>query len=194
MSLLTRFTTLLGSSCMLALMTLPGAAWADDAPNRTVGPQRDGSIVASDNQTLTPAGKVIDLGAPVRAKAIALNPNARTHSAAVLMMGSPEPIIVFDTATGQVLQRFVPIGTDKDGVTPAPDKTGSFAGVAYSGDGTTLLFSQDNNHVIIAAVDPATGRLTQSHTVALPPPPADGRPYFKPDAINPGGIAVSRDG
>ena len=37
-------------------------------PNRTVGPQNDGSIVASDNQTLTPAGKIIDLGSPVRAK------------------------------------------------------------------------------------------------------------------------------
>ena len=45
------------------------------SPNRTVGPQQDGSIVASDNQTLTPAGKIVELGAPVRAKAIALNPN-----------------------------------------------------------------------------------------------------------------------
>ena len=36
--------------------------------NRTVGPQNDGSIVASDNQTLTPAGKIIELGSPVRAK------------------------------------------------------------------------------------------------------------------------------
>ncbi len=26
-------------------------------PNRTVGPQKDGSVVVSDNQTLTPAGK-----------------------------------------------------------------------------------------------------------------------------------------
>ncbi len=33
-------------------------------PNRTVGPQKDGSIVASDNQTLTPAGKIVDLGRP----------------------------------------------------------------------------------------------------------------------------------
>lgn len=46
-----------------------------DSPERTVGPQRDGSIVVSDNQTLTPAGKLIELGSPVRAKAIALNPD-----------------------------------------------------------------------------------------------------------------------
>lgn len=77
-------------------------------PNRTVGPQEDGSVVASDNQTLTPAGKIIELGSPVRAKAIALNPNVRTNSGAVLLMGSPQPIIVFNTATGQVLQRFTP--------------------------------------------------------------------------------------
>src|SRR6202020_1270094 len=68
------------------------------SPNRTVGPQQDGSIVASDNQTLTPAGKIVELGAPVRAKAIALNPSGMTPSAAVLLMGSPQPIIVFNTA------------------------------------------------------------------------------------------------
>src|ERR1035441_5494319 len=77
-------------------------------PNRTVGPQKDGSVVVSDNQTLTPAGKIIELGSPVRAKAIALNPNGETNSGAVLLMGSPQPIIVFNTATGQVLQRFIP--------------------------------------------------------------------------------------
>jgi hypothetical protein len=56
-------------------------------PNRTVGPQNDGSIVVSDNQTLTPAGKIIELGSPVRAKSIALNPNGKTNSGAVLLMG-----------------------------------------------------------------------------------------------------------
>src|SRR5581483_1085799 len=72
-------------------------------PNRTVGPQEDGSVVVSDNQTLTPAGRIIDLGSPVRAKAVALNPNRKANSGAVLLMGSSQPIIVFNTATGQVL-------------------------------------------------------------------------------------------
>src|SRR5208283_2138310 len=76
--------------------------------NRTVGPQNDGSVVVSDNQTLTPAGKLIERGFPVRAKAIALNPNGKTNSGAVLLMGSPQPIIVFSTATGEVIQRFIP--------------------------------------------------------------------------------------
>src|SRR5580693_669915 len=58
--------------------------------NRTVGPQKDGSVVASDNQTLTPAGKIIELGSPVRAKAVALNPSVKTNTGAVLLMGSPQ--------------------------------------------------------------------------------------------------------
>ncbi len=160
--------------------------------NRTVGPQNDGSIVASDNQTLTPAGKIIELGSPVRAKSIALNPNGKTNSGAVLLMGSPQPIIVFNTATGQVVQRFLP--TFMKGTESTPSKAGSFTGVTYSADGKRLFFSQDDNHVVIANVNPQTGLLTNGQSVELPEPPADGRPYYKPKAINPGGIAVSADG
>jgi hypothetical protein len=178
----------------LALAITPWAIQAQDAPDRTVGPQSDGSIVASDNQTLTPAGRLIDLGTPVRAKAVALNPNVRTRTGAVLLMGSPQPIILFNTATGQILQRFLPTTIATDGGEAKPDKAGSFAGVVYSADGRKLLFSQDDNHVVIATVDPATGLLTQSQSVALPKPVADGRSYHNPNAINPGGIAVSSDG
>jgi YVTN family beta-propeller protein len=163
-----------------------------DAPDRTVGPQKDGSIVVSDNQTLTPAGKLIELGSPVRAKAIALNPSRSTHSAAVLLMGSPEPIIVFNTQTGQVVQRFLP-GDEKTS-TEKDRSTGSFAGIAYSSDGSKLLFSQDNNYVAIANVDKATGLLSNEQRVSLPPPPADGRVYHNEKSINPGGISFSEDG
>jgi YVTN family beta-propeller protein len=162
------------------------------SPNRTVGPQQDGSIVASDNQTLTPAGKIIELGAPVRAKAIALNPNGMTHSAAVLLMGSPQPILVFNTATGQVLQRFIPVDAT---ATSAKDRSaGSFTGITYSANGSKLLFSQDNNYVVIANVNRKTGLLSNEQRVSLPEPPADGRPYHNAKAINPGGIALSNDG
>ena len=160
-------------------------------PNRTVGPQADGSVVASDNQTLTPAGKIIELGSPVRAKAIALNPNVRTNSGAVLLMGSPQPIIVFNTATGQVLQRFTP--SSMKGTESVPGKAGSFTGITYSADGKNLFFSQDDNHVVIASADPQTGLLTNGQSVELPPPPA-GRPYHNAKSINPGGIAISGDG
>jgi YVTN family beta-propeller protein len=163
-----------------------------NSPDRTVGPQRDGSIVVSDNQTLTPAGKLIELGSPVRAKAIALNPNKAAHSAAVLLMGSPQPIIVFDTQTGQVLQRYLP---GREGTDPVKDRSaGSFAGIAYSPDGSRLLFSQDNNYVSIARVDRKTGLLSHEQRVVLPSPPVDGRTYHNAKSINPGGIAISGDG
>ncbi len=177
-----------GSALVLGQAQTPQTA----NPNLTVGPQKDGSIVASDNQTLTPAGTIIELGSPVRAKAVVLNPNARTNTGAVLLMGSPQPIIVFNTATGQVLQRFLP--TFMKGTEPASSKAGSFTGITYSADGKNLLFSQDDNHVVIAGVDPQTGLLTNGQSVELPGPPADGRPYHNAKSINPGGIAVSEDG
>jgi YVTN family beta-propeller protein len=162
------------------------------SPDRTVGPQQDGSIVVSDNQTLTPAGRIIELGSPVRAKAIALNPNTATHSGTVLLMGSPQPIIVFNTATGQVLQRFLP--TDETGESSKDVKAGSFTGITYSADGAKLLFSQDNNYVVIATVNRETGLLSNEQRVSLPGPPADGRPYHNAKSINPGGIALAEDG
>ncbi len=95
----------------------------------------------------------------MRAKALALNPNARTNSGAVLLMGSPQPIIVFNTANGQVLQRFIP--TFMKGTESATSKAGSFTGITYSADGKSLFFSQDDNHVVIANVDPQNGSSDQ---------------------------------
>ena len=169
-----------------------GAQSQVDSLNRTVGPQRDGSIVVSDNQVLTPAGRLVDLGTPVRAKAIAINPGKTAHTAAVLLMGSPQPVIVFDTQSGRVLQRYLPEGEANASVKDR--STGSFAGVAYSPDGSKLLSSQDNNYVSVASVDPNTGLLVHEQRVALPPPPADGRTYHNAKSINPGGIAFSEDG
>jgi WD40 repeat protein len=139
-----KFMALLTCFLFSAFIAAPHAVQNPDTPNRTVGPQNDGSIVASNNQTLTPAGQIVQLGSPVRAKAVALNPNSKTASAAVLLMGSPQPIIVFNTATGQVLQRFIP--TVMNGATFTSDKTGSFTGITYSADGSKLFFSQDDNH------------------------------------------------
>ncbi len=182
-----RIFLIAGSSVVLGQAQAPQAA----NPNRTVGPQKDGSVVVSDNQTLTPAGKIIDLGSPVRAKAIALNPNPKTNSGAVMLMGSPQPIIVFHTVTGQVLQRFTP--ASMKGTESTSSKAGSFTGISYSADGKSLFFSQDDNHVTIANVNPQTGLLTNGQSVELPGPPADGRPYHNAKSINPGGIAVSDD-
>ena len=90
----------------------------------------------------------VDLGIRVRAKAIALNPNLRTHTAAVLTLGTSTSdgngaVEVFDTKTGVVMQNYVPFGVDS---------SGSYSGIAYSADGKHLVFSQDSSHVTIANV------------------------------------------
>src|SRR5277367_2057731 len=59
-------------------------------PTYSTGPQPNGSWVVSNGQVITPAGKQVDLGIRVRAKAIALNPNVHSHTAAVLTMGASQ--------------------------------------------------------------------------------------------------------
>src|SRR5579872_7097554 len=85
----------------------------------------------------------VDLGIRVRAKAIALNPNLKNHTAAVLTMGASEAVEVFDTNTGVVLQNYLALGQDS---------SGSYSGIAYSADGKHLVFSQDSSNVTIANV------------------------------------------
>ncbi len=114
--------------------------------------------VVSDGQIITPAGTTVYLGITTRAKAVALNPNTSTHTAAVLQMGAPQAVTVFNTQTGAVLQNYLPFGT----------KSGSSVGITYTADGLHLLFSQDGGYgpayVAIASVDPVTGLLTdQAH-------------------------------
>ena len=52
---------------------------------------------------------------------------------------------VFDTKTGVVLQNYIPSRRN--------DPSGSYSGIAYSADGTQLVFSQDDSNVTIARVD-----------------------------------------
>jgi YVTN family beta-propeller protein len=165
-----------------------GLSSQSKSPDRTVGPQQDGSFVVSDNQRLTPAGKIVELGTPVQSKVVVINPNRATHSGAVLLMGSSNPIIVFDTVTGQVLQRFAL--ESADGASSAGLNAGAFAGLTYSPDGTKLLFSQDNNHLVITEVNRKTGLLKKEQRIDLPKPPK-GRRH---GSSNPGGIAISSDG
>ena len=167
-------------------------------PTYVTGPQPNGSWVVSSGQIITPAGKQVDLGIRVRAKAIALNPNGRTHTAAVLTLGASEAVEVFDTRTGDVLQNYIAFGQDSQG---------SYSGITYSADGKHLLFSQDSSNVTIAKVSPQ-GLLEDNAQVSVPPdnsfikcfpnsPPGDGAPcgtFFTPSTSYPGGIALSRDG
>jgi YVTN family beta-propeller protein len=151
-------------------LSIPALAQSVPFPTYTVGPQTNGTFVASDGTILTPTGKQVNLGTTTRAKAIALNPTGN-HTAAVLQMGAPQAVTIFNTQTGAILQTYVPAIGGKD-----PD--GSNLGIAYTPDGKYLLFSQDGNSfygtfkqggfVAIASVDPTTGKLSDYDHVAVP--------------------------
>ncbi len=131
-------------------------------PTYVTGPQTNGSWVVSSGQIINPAGTQVYLGITTRAKAIALNPNTATHTAAVLQMGAPQAVTVFNTQTGAVLQNYKPFGS----------KSGSSVGITYTPNGLYLLFSQDGGYgpayVAIASVDPVTGLLSDFAHVSVP--------------------------
>src|SRR5580700_861574 len=178
-------TALLQGVVGAAAFVVAGPALATPSlpyPTYTVGPQADGSYVMSVNQTITPAGTLVKLGTPTRGKALALNPNTSTNTAAVLQMGASSSVQIFDLVSGQLLQAFSPTG----------DSSGSFTGIAYSADGTKLLFSQDSSNVTIANVDPTTGLLSGGTQVALPKPTYPN--MYNPNTAYPAGVAFSTDG
>ena len=185
----------------LLAMGMTAPALADPSvpyPTYLTGPQGDGSYVVSSGQIITPAGIQVGLGIRVRAKAIALNPNGASHTAAVLTLGASEAVEVFDTHTGQVLQNYSPFG----------DSSGSYSGIAYSKDGKYLMFSQDSSNVALAAVAPS-GLLADVAQVAVPPNNsfiqcfpnspigdygASCGTFYTTSTSYPGGVAFSEDG
>ena len=190
-------------ACLVAAagLSLPGLAAAQSVPYPTyvTGPQPDGSWVVGDGQVITPAGTQVDLGIRVRAKAIALNPNLRSHTAAVLTLGASQAVEVFDTNTGVVLQKYLALGHDS---------SGSYSGIAYSADGKHLVFSQDSSNVTLANVSDE-GLLEDNAQVSVPPnnsfiscfPNSAIGPYarpcgtfYSPGTSYPGGVALSQDG
>jgi YVTN family beta-propeller protein len=131
--------------------------------NLSNGPNYPSSVppwVVSNGQIITPSGTQVYLGTTTRAKAVALNPNGLTHTAAVLQMGGPQAVTIFNTLTGAVVQTYsTPY---MSGAQTKNDSTGSHNGIAYTPDGLHLLFSQDSSHVTIASVDPSTGMITST--------------------------------
>ena len=180
-------------------LSIPAFAQSVPFPTYSTGAQPNGSFVVSDGQIITPAGKQVDLGIRVRAKAVALNPTAKSHTAAVLTMGASQAVEVFDTRTGDVLQNYIPFGSDT---------SGSYTGIAYSADGKYLIFSQDSSNVTIANVS-AEGLLSDNTQVSVPPnnsfitcfpnspPAAYANPcgsFYSSKTSYPGGVALSSDG
>jgi YVTN family beta-propeller protein len=182
----------LGSAALANAQSVP-------YPTYVTGAQSNGSWVVGDGQVITPAGTQVDLGIRVRAKAIALNPSLRTHTAAVLTLGASEAVEVFDTNTGAVLQNYSTFGSDS---------SGSYGGITYSADGKYLVFSQDSSNVTIAKVNDQ-GLLEDDAQVSVPPnnsfiacfPNSPIGPYarpcatfYSPSTSYPGGVALSQDG
>jgi YVTN family beta-propeller protein len=155
---------------IVAALSVSALAQSQEFPTYQVGENQNGSQgpnypstlpnpwVVSNGQIITPAGTQVYLGITTRAKAVALNPNTSTHTAAVLQMGAPQAVTVFNTQTGAVLQNYQPFGSKK----------GSSTGITYTPDGLHLLFSQDSSYVAIASVDPTTGLLSDYAHVSVP--------------------------
>ena len=159
---------------LLAALSVSALAQSVEFPTYQVGANQNGSQgpnypstlvtpwVVGSGQIITPAGTQIYLGITTRAKAIALNPNTSTHTAAVLQMGAPQAVTVFNTQTGAVLQTYKPFG----------NSSGSSTGITYTPNGLHLLFSQDGGYgpayVAIASVNATTGLLSDYAHVSVP--------------------------
>jgi YVTN family beta-propeller protein len=153
---------------LAAALSVSALAQSQQFPTYKVGENQNGSQgpnypstlpdpwVVSSGQIITPAGTQVYLGTTTRAKAIALNPITSTHTAAVLQMGAPQSVTVFNTQTGAVLQNYIPFS----------NLSGSSTGITYAPNGSYLLFSQDggfgalSGFVAVAKVDPTTGLLS----------------------------------
>ena len=160
---------------LAAALSVSALAQSQEFPTYKVGENQNGSQgpnypstlpdpwVVSNGQIITPAGTQVYLGTTTRAKAIALNPNTSTHTAAVLQMGAPQSVTVFNTQTGAVLQNYIPFG----------NLSGSSTGITYAPSGSYLVFSQDggfgalSGFVAVAKVDPTTGLLSDYAHVAV---------------------------
>ncbi len=166
--------TVLSFTALAAAQSEPYPTYAPgENTTATTGPTYSQPLtnpwVVSDGAIITPAGTQVYLGITTRAKAIALNPNTSTHTAAVLQMGAPQAVTIFNTLNGQVVQKYLAAGgTDSDGST---------TGITYTPNGKYLLFSQDGYstaykagaaYVAIASVDSTTGKLSDYAHVSVP--------------------------
>ena len=205
----TRMKNLRPLAGLAAGLSLAGLAAAQQEyyPTYVTGPQGNGSWVVSSGQIITPAGTQVNLGIRVRAKAIAVNPNLKTNTAAVLTMGTSTgdgngAVEVFDTQTGAVIQNYIPSGSS------GQDPSGSYSGISYSADGNYLVFSQDSSYVTVAKVTPQ-GLLEDGAQISVPPntsfitcfpnspPGAYAVPcgtFYSPSTSYPGGVAISSNG
>jgi len=140
-----------------------------------VGRQKDGSVLTTTNQLLTPAGRQVEFRG--RPNAVTLSPDRKT---AAFLNAGYKAIMLVDLETGTVKQEF-----------DAAGPSASFTGILYSKDGKALYASQATGNLIIAKVAD-DGTIALDQVVKLPLnkisyPGADFNPY-------PGGLGLSEDG
>ncbi|HJQ81623.1 MAG TPA: YncE family protein, partial [Lacipirellulaceae bacterium] len=145
------------------------------------------------NQLLTPAGQQVDLPG-MRPQALALSPDG----ALLVVSGKTSELVVVDPQNGTVRQR-VTLPNEAQRLPPAdvvspqilqPDEEGqlSFTGLIFSPKGERIYMSNVEGSVKVFAVS-ADGKVTPSHSFALPPAGAPRR-----EAEIPSGLAISPDG
>ena len=144
------------------------------------------------NQTLTPAGRLIELPG-MRPQALALSPNGRI----LVTSGKTAALLVLEPGSGRMLQKVTLPSEDAEPGEEAvsthelkPDTSGqlSFTGLVFSPDGTRLYLSNVKGSVKVFAVSPE-GRVQPLHSLWLPEIKIGKR---REDI--PAGLAISPDG
>ncbi len=161
-------------------------------PSRELVGRSGGRTVLPVNQILTPVGVQVDLPG-LRPQAIALSPDGKT----LVTSGKTSELIVIRPETGEIVERVglpneaanepAPAAPSANILTPDTKGQLSFTGLIFSADGTRLYLANVNGSVKVFAV--ADGKVTASHSLALPPANA---PRRKEEI--PAGLALSADG
>ena len=166
--------------------------WFAAAQTETVGRHADGRVILPVNQVLTPAGKQVELPG-MRAQGLALSPDGKL----LVVSGLTSKLLVLDPSTGETLQsvRLPKVRKGAAANSSSPEfldfdghSQMSYAGLAFSPDGTHLALSNVNGDVKLFEVA-KDGNVTAWRVIALPAAKAPRRA-----AEIPAGLAWSADG
>jgi YVTN family beta-propeller protein len=163
-----------------------------DTTTDTVGAHDTNLFSTPVNQMLTPAGRQVELPG-MRPQVVALNPNGKL----LVTAGMSHELVVVDPGTAQIVQH-VPFPADNIKEAPAQPVSDvllnadlkaqmSFAGLAFSPDGTRIYLANINGDIKVFSVQ--SGKVAPLFSIPLPPANAPRR-----GAEIPAGIAVSADG
>ena len=169
-----------------------GPALADDFPATSQSVGRHGDVLVTPvNQTVTPAGRQIELSG-IRPNALALSPDGKL----LVTAGLTHELVAVDPASGNIVQRVaLPSGKVLEpqplvaAILDADEQAQlSFTGLKFSPDGTRIYLANVNGDLKVFSVS-RDHKVSALFSIALPPANA-------PERANeiPAGIAVSPDG